>query len=98
VVGQGEIYDHSVAERRYRVLVVSTDAHNDVRTPWVAPIRHGTMDAPPHLIALADVDPLGGSIDLGRLDRVHVTGTPIGIVTGATMQRVREAIQTLFAG
>lgn len=98
MVGQGEIYDHSVAERRYRVLVVSTDAHNDIRTPWVAPIRHGTMDAPPHLIALADVDPLGGSIDLGRLDRVQVTGTPIGIVTGATMQRVREAIQTLFAG
>lgn len=98
MVGQGEIYDHRVAERWYRVLVVSTDAHNDVRTPWVAPIRHGTLDAPPHLIALADVDPLGGSIDLGRLDMVPVTGTPIGIVTGATMQRVREAIQTLFSG
>jgi mRNA interferase MazF len=74
------------------------DAHNEVRTPWAVPIRHGTLDAPPYLVALADPDPLGGSVDVDRLSRVAPTGQPIGIVSGATMQRVREAIYTLFAG
>jgi len=97
-VRQGEIYNHAIGDRRYRVLVVSTDAHNEVRTPWVIPVRHGTMDAPPYLVALVDADPLGGSADIDRLARIAPTGPPIGMITGATMQRIREAIYTLFAG
>jgi hypothetical protein len=98
VVRQGEIYDYTIGGRQYRLLVVSSDAHNAVRLPWVVPIRHGTMDAPPYLVAPGDPDPLGGSADIDRLDRAPVAGTPIGILTGATMQRVREAINGLFAG
>jgi mRNA-degrading endonuclease toxin of MazEF toxin-antitoxin module len=98
VVRQGEIYGHVIAGSRYTVLVVSTDAHNEVRTPWVVPIRRGTMDAPPYLVALIDPDPLGGSADVDRLARISPGGTPIGIITGATMQRIREAIHTLYAG
>lgn len=97
MIRQGEIYNDQVAGRRYRVLVVSGDAHNGVRTPWVVPIRHGTTDAPPYLIALVDADPVGGSADIDRLDRATVEGRPIGILTGATMQRITEAIQTLYA-
>lgn len=97
VVRQGEIYDRTVADRRYRVLVVSADAHNDVRVPWVVPIRHGQVDAPPYLVALVDADPVGGTADLDRLDRVRPTGDPVGIVTGATMRRVGEAITIVFA-
>ncbi|MGH3662518.1 MAG: type II toxin-antitoxin system PemK/MazF family toxin, partial [Micromonosporaceae bacterium] len=67
---QGEIYDQKVDGRRYRVLVVSKDAHNEVRAPWVVPVRHGAMDAPPYLVALVDADPLGGTADIDRLDRV----------------------------
>jgi hypothetical protein len=66
--------------------------------PWVVPIRHGTMDAPPYLVALVDADPLGGSADIDRLDRAPMGGQPLGIATGATMQRVREAIYAVFAG
>jgi hypothetical protein len=98
VVRQGEVYDHSIADRRYRVLVVSADAHNEVRTPWVATIRHGTVDAPPYLVSLLDADPFGGVVDIDRLARIAPGGEPIGMLTGATMQRVRESIYTLFAG
>ncbi len=94
---QGEIYDCTVDDRRYRVLVVSADAHNDVRMPWVVPIRHGRMNAPPYLVTLLDADPVGGTADIDRLDRVRLTGEPVGIVTGATMQRVREAVSMIFA-
>jgi len=97
LVRQGEVYDYAIGTSRYRLLVVSADGHNEVRTPWVVPIRHGTLDAPPYLVALLDADPLGGSADIERLDRAAVTGEPICLVTGATMQRVREAITTLFA-
>jgi len=78
--------------------VVSGDAHNKTHTPWVVPIRHGSLDAPPYRIALVDADPLGGSVDIERLTRTWPCGEPVGIVTGATMQRVREAIQALFDG
>ena len=93
---QGEIHDHAEDDRRYRVLVVSGDAHNEVRDPWVVPIRHGRMDAPPYLIALVDSDPVGGTADLDRLGRARLAGKPVGIVTGATMDRVRQAVHTLF--
>lgn len=95
---QGEVYDHGRDGDRYRVLVVSADGHNEVRMPWVVPIRHGALDAPPYLVALVDADPLGGAADVERLDRAYVFGDPIGIVTGATMARVRHALHTLFAG
>jgi PemK-like, MazF-like toxin of type II toxin-antitoxin system len=98
VVRQGEVYDHAIADRRYRVLVVSADAHNEVRTPWVVPLRHGPVDAPPYLVALMDADPFGGAVDVDRMARIAPEGEPIGILTGATMQRVRESIYMLFAG
>lgn len=94
---QGEVYDYTVPGGRYRVLVVSSDAHNEIRTPWIVPIRRRALDAPPYLVALVDSDPLGGSADVERLDRAQVSGQPVGMVTGATMHRVREAIYSLFA-
>ncbi len=65
--------------------------------PWVAPILRGNLDAPPYRVALIDVDPLGGFIDLDRLGRAEPDSAPLGTITGATMARVREAIHTLFA-
>lgn len=95
---QGEIYDHVISGSRFRVLVVSSDAHNGTRVPWLAPIRRGAADIPPYLVALVDADPLGGTIDLDRLRRASPIGDPAGMVTGATMNRVRDAIRTMFAG
>jgi hypothetical protein len=96
-VRQGEIYDHVVNGSRFRVLVLSSDTHNVTRVPWVAPIRHGAADIPPYLMALVDADPLGGAVDLDRMRRARPTGEPLGLVTGATMNRVRNAITTVFA-
>jgi hypothetical protein len=96
-VRQGEIYDHLVNNARFRVLVVSSDIHNVTRVPWIAPIRHGADDIPPYPVALVDADPLGGAVDLDRLRRATPTGEPLGLFTGATMTRVREAIMTVFA-
>ena len=98
MVNQGEIYDHTLAGSRYRIAVVSSDAHNATGRPaWIAPIRHGGIDAPPYLVAMADTDPLGGAIDIDRMIRDTPTGKPIGLLTGATMHRIRQAIHTLFA-
>jgi mRNA-degrading endonuclease toxin of MazEF toxin-antitoxin module len=97
MVRQGEIYDYDVAGARYRVLIVSADAHNEVRTPWVVPLRRGKLSAPPYLVPLVDADPVGGTADIDRLDRAPVSGESVGIISGATMERIREAIHTLFA-
>jgi mRNA interferase MazF len=98
VVRQGAIYEHTVGTSRYRVAVASSDAHNDTdKTPWIVPIRHGTVDAPPYLVALTDPDPLSGVLDVDRMIRALPNGTEIGILTGATLTRLREAIYTLFA-
>lgn len=94
---QGEIYEHAVAGSRFRVLVVSADAHNATRAPWIAPVRHGSADIPPYLVALHDADPLGGAIDLDRMRRALPNGPALGLITGATMNRVRESIAAVFA-
>ena len=99
MVNQGEIYNHLVAGARYRVVVVSSDAHNATGRPaWIAPVRHGGIDAPPYLVVLADTDPLGGAVDIDRMIRAVPAGEAIGLLTGATVERVRQAINTLFAG
>lgn len=95
---QGDIYDVTIRQSRYRALVVSSDAHNEVRTPWLVPVARRSIDAPPYLVALADPDPIGGTADLDRLFRLQPDGEPLGTITGATMARVRDAINTLFAG
>jgi mRNA-degrading endonuclease toxin of MazEF toxin-antitoxin module len=97
-VRQGGIYEHAVGTSRYRMVVVSSDAHNATgKTPWLVPVRHGAIDAPPYLVALADTDPLGGTLDIDHMTRALPNGDEIGILTGATMTRLREAIYTLFA-
>jgi hypothetical protein len=98
VVRQGEFYDHEARGHRYRVLVVSSDAHNAVAMPWVVPLRRRAMDAPPYLVAMSEADPLSGTADIGRLTQVSVSGEPIGLVAGATMDRVRSAINDIFSG
>lgn len=96
---QGAIHEHTIGASRYRVAVVSSDAHNDTgKTPWIVPIRHGAVDAPPYLVALADPDPLSGVLDIDRMIRALPNGNEIGTLTGATTTRLRNAIYTLYAG
>jgi len=95
-VRQGEVYDFDAGGSRFRVLVVSSDAHNAVRQPWIAPVRHGAHDAPPYLVTLHDTDPLGGCVDLDRMGRGTPAGQALGTITGATMSRVRDAVAMVF--
>jgi len=98
VVEQGEVYDLEVRGVHYRVIVVSSNVHNRVMVPWVVPVRHGVLDAPPYAVPLHDTDPLGGTADVNRLERAEPTGRPLGMITGGTMARIRDAIATVFAG
>ncbi len=101
VAHQGEVRELRLGQHRYRVVVVSSDAYN-VAEPavLVAPLRRRAADVPPYLIAMADQDPVGGTVDVGLLAHVEqpALGEVVGILTGATMARVRDALHVLFQG
>ena len=98
-IAQGEVFEVQIGKARHRVVVVSNDVHNTVFVPWVVPIRHGRREAWPYAVPLVDADPFGGTADVSRLlTRLRVTGQPLGMITGATMQRLREAIAAVIAG
>lgn len=95
-IRQGEIHELSSG---LRVIVISSDRANQDGRPIAVPIIRGRHDLPPYLIEFADIDPHAGSIavaDMGWIppDRL---GKVVGIVTGATMERIREAVNELIA-
>jgi hypothetical protein len=95
---QGEVYPHPTATH-YRMVIVSSNGFNELFAPWACPLqRGGERGSDPYLVALADVDPVGGFVDVGRLTRLRPTGASVGMLTGATMHRVRDAIHTVFSG
>ena len=102
---RGEIW--TVGDRgdlRYRVLVLSADTHNNRpnAAPICAPIvrlRGSTdTDLPPFAIPLAEQDPMTGVVVVSRMRRLpHSVGAErIGMVTGASMARLNEALRDLF--
>ena len=101
---RGEIW--TVGDRsdlRYRVLVLSADAHNDRpnAAPICAPIvrlRGGSTDLPPFAVPLAEQDPMTGVVVLNRMRRLpaSVGAERIGMVTGASMARLNDALRHLF--
>ena len=100
---RGEIW--TVGDRtdlRYRVLVMSADAHNDRpnAAPYCAPIvrLRGSSDLPPFAVPLAEQDPMTGVVVVNRMRRLpaSVGAERIGMVTGSSMARLNEALRTLF--
>ena len=100
---RGEIW--TVGDRsdlRYRVLVLSADAHNDRpnAAPICAPIvrLRGSTDLPPFAVPLAEQDPMTGVVVLNRMRRLpaSVGAERIGMVTGASMARLNDALRHLF--
>lgn len=87
---------------RYRVLVLSADAHNNRpnAAPICAPIvrLRGSTDLPPFAVPLAEQDPMTGVVVVNRMRRLpHSVGAErIGMVTGASMARLNEALRDLF--
>jgi len=102
-VNQGEIW--TMGDRgnlRYRVVVLSGDAHNDrpSAAPFCAPVvrQRGTTALPPFVVPLAEADPLSGVVVVNRMRRMKASAGAerIGMVTGASMARLREAVRDLF--
>jgi len=101
-VNRGEVWTVVAPNgtNRWRVAVISADAYNNrSRFPFVVPlIRRPSGDLPPYTAALADPDPVGGIAlvaELGQID-VRQATERIGMLTGASMARIGEALRDLF--
>jgi mRNA interferase MazF len=100
---RGEIWTiGSRTDLRYRVLVLSGDSYNERSnaSPFCAPIvrLRGATDLPPYAVALTEQDPITGVVVVNRMRRLPAeTGAErIGMVTGASMARLTEAMRALF--
>ncbi len=100
---RGEIWTIGVrSDLRYRVLVLSADAHNDRSnaSPFCAPIvrQRGSTDLPPFAVPLTEQDPMTGVVVVNRMRRLPASAGAerIGMVTGASMARLTDALRDLF--
>jgi mRNA interferase MazF len=102
-VNRGEIWTiGNRTDLRYRVLVLSADAHNGRpnASPYCAPIvrQRGATVLPAYAVALTEQDPITGVVVVNRMRRLpaSVGAERIGMVTGASMARLVEAMRALF--
>jgi mRNA interferase MazF len=102
-VNRGEVWTiGDRADLRYRVVVLSGDAHNErpSAAPYCAPVvrQRGTTDLPPFAVPLAETDPVAGVVVVNRMRRLPATAGAerIGMVTGASLARLDEALRDLF--
>jgi mRNA interferase MazF len=102
-VKRGEIWTiGSRTDLRYRVLVLSADSYNERgnAAPFCAPIvrQRGAVELPPYAVALTEQDPITGIVVVNRMRRLpaSVGAERIGMVTGASMDRLAKAIRDLF--
>lgn len=83
-----------------KVVVLSTDEVSNGGFPVVAPVNRDGEDIPPYMVGLADQDPIRGAVDVARLSHVpepdKYLGEAVGLLSGATMERVRNAVLDLF--
>ena len=100
---RGEIWTiGSRTDLRYRVLVLSADSYNERgnAAPFCAPIvrQRGAVELPPYAVPLTEQDPITGIVVVNRMRRLPaaVGAERIGMVTGASMDRLAKAIRDLF--
>ena len=100
---RGEIWTiGNRTDLRYRVLVLSGDSYNDRKNaaPFCAPIvrQRGATELPPYAVALTEQDPITGIVVVNRMRRLpaSIGAERIGMVTGASMVRLAEAMRSLF--
>ncbi|GAA2633451.1 type II toxin-antitoxin system PemK/MazF family toxin [Paractinoplanes durhamensis] len=100
---RGEIWTiGNRTDLRYRVLVLSGDSYNERKnaSPFCAPIvrQRGSTELPPYAVALSEQDPITGVVVVNRMRRLpaEIGAERIGMVTGASMVRLTEAIRELF--
>jgi len=104
-VKQGEVWTigDDGGDLRYRVVVLSSEAHNDRpgAAPFCAPVvrqRGAVEDLPPFAVGLAETDPISGVVVVSRLRRIPAAAGAerLGMLTGATMARIARALRDLF--
>jgi mRNA interferase MazF len=100
---RGEIWTiGNRTDLRYRVLVLSADSYNERKnaSPFCAPIvrQRGATELPPYAVALTEQDPITGVVVVNRMRRLpaEIGAERIGMVTGASMSRLTEAMRGLF--
>ncbi len=100
---RGEIWTiGNRTDLRYRVLVLSADSYNERvnAAPFCAPIvrQRGAVELPPYAVALTEQDPITGVVVVNRMRRLPASAGAerIGMVTGASMARLAEALRGLF--
>ncbi|GAB7050108.1 type II toxin-antitoxin system PemK/MazF family toxin [Catenuloplanes indicus] len=102
-MNRGEIWTiGGRSDLRYRVVVLSGDSHNErpSAAPFCAPIvrQRGTTELPPFAVPLAEADPLSGVVVVNRMRRLPASAgaEKVGMVTGASLARLNEALRDLF--
>lgn len=102
VPARGEVWDlRGRGGQLHRVAIVSDDGWNEATWPQAVAVvrRHGATEALPFLVALNEPDPVGGAVlvmdSLGPVDRDALV-TRVGMLTGATMDRVAGCLRDIF--
>ncbi|MDP9797721.1 mRNA interferase MazF [Catenuloplanes nepalensis] len=102
-MNRGEIWTiGGRSDLRYRVVVLSGDSHNErpSAAPFCAPIvrQRGSTELPPFAVPLAEADPLSGVVVVNRMRRLPASAgaEKVGMVTGASLARLNEALRDLF--
>ncbi|MDR7280824.1 type II toxin-antitoxin system PemK/MazF family toxin [Catenuloplanes atrovinosus] len=102
-MNRGEIWTiGGRSDLRYRVVVLSGDSHNErpSAAPFCAPIvrQRGSTELPPFAVPLAEADPLSGVVVVNRMRRLPASAgaEKVGMITGASLARLSEAIRDLF--
>ncbi|MFC0532756.1 type II toxin-antitoxin system PemK/MazF family toxin [Phytohabitans kaempferiae] len=102
-MNRGEVW--TIGDRtdlRYRVVVLSGDTHNERpnAAPYCAPVvrQRGTTDLPPFAVPLSETDPVSGVVVVNRMRRLPVTAGAerLGMITGASLARLDNALRDLF--
>lgn len=94
---QGEVYDLAIAGSRFRVVVISADHHIATgHPPLCAPLlRRSVSDIElrPYVVALTDADSIAGVVQVGKMTAIAIPSDvmPVGMVSGASMQRIVSA-------
>jgi mRNA interferase MazF len=102
VVRQGEVYDLMLGGGRFRAVVVSADHHIATGHPSLcAPLlRRSVSDADlrPYVVTLTDADSVSGVVQVGKVTAVAIPrdAQPVGMVSGASMHRIVDAVCDLL--
>jgi mRNA-degrading endonuclease toxin of MazEF toxin-antitoxin module len=102
VVRQGEVYGLALRTGRFRAVVVSADHHIATGdAPLCAPLLRQSVISPslyPYVVPLTDADSVAGVVLVGKVTALTIPddAEPVGMISGASLQRVVAAVCDLL--